>query len=226
MKRSVRAAAPFTILALAGCVGPLSSLDPAGPSADAIATLWWIMFASSLALFTLVLGLLALVWLRPGFGSALAPMRWIVLGGLVLPTTLLTILVAYSLATGEQLLPKPSADRPREIAAHGEMWQWRFGYPDLAPGRTTPVLHVPAGEPVDIVVTSGDVIHSFWVPRLAGKIDAIPGHENRIRIQADRPGQYHGVCAEFCGNGHTTMRFLVEAHPPQDYEAAVREAAR
>lgn len=216
-------AALFT---LAGCSGPLSTLDPAGPSAAAIATLWWVMFWAAVVLFVLVVGILAMIWFRPGFGSRFAPMRWIVYGGLAMPGVVLTALVSYSLVTGERLLPHALADAPPRVSAHGTMWQWQFSYPDL-PGTTqTRVLHIPAGEPVDVLVTSGDVIHSFWVPRLAGKIDAIPGHENTIRIQADRPGSYQGVCAEFCGSGHTQMRFQVEAHTPEEYEAAVRDAAQ
>jgi len=86
------------------------------------------------------------------------------------------------------------------------------------------VLHIPAGQPVDVLVTSSDVIHSFWSPRLAGKIDAVPGHENVVRLTADRPGTYRGVCAEFCGVGHTDMHFSVVAHPPEEYAQALAEA--
>lgn len=206
---------------LGGCTGSLSALDPAGPAADAVATLWWVMFWASVALFLLVSSLLAAIWWRPGFGKSVSPRRWIVLGGLAMPGVLLTLLVGYALFTGERLLPIALADQPTRVAAHGVQWQWQFSYPDAPGSATTPVMHIPAGEPVDVVVTSGDVVHSFWVPRLAGKIDAIPGHENVIRIQADRPGTYHGVCAEFCGGGHTDMRFIVEAHAPEDYRAVL-----
>lgn len=153
-------------------------------------------------------------------------MRWIVWGGLVMPGVLLSVLVGYALFTGERLLPKPIADTPMRVSAHGVMWQWQFSYPGIAGSATTATLHIPAGEPVDVVVTSGDVIHSFWVPRLAGKIDAIPGHQNVIRIQADRAGSYHGVCAEFCGARHTEMRFQIEAHERENYQSAVLEASR
>jgi cytochrome c oxidase subunit 2 len=86
-------------------------------------------------------------------------------------------------------------------------------------------MHLPAGLPVDIVVTSVDVIHAFWVPRLAGKIDAVPGHVNRLRIQADQPGRYEGLCNEFCGRGHTGMRFVVVVHRAEDFAAALAQAA-
>lgn len=211
------------ILALSGCVGPLSTLDPAGPSARAVAMLWWVMFWASVLIFLLVMAILASIWLRPGFGTRLSTMRWIVFGGLVMPGVLLTALVTYALYTGERLLPHGLVSQPVRVSVHGVMWQWIFSYPDRADAGTTRVLHIPAGEPVDVVVTSGDVIHSFWVPRLAGKIDAIPGHENIIRIQADRPGIYQGVCAEFCGSGHTGMRFEIEAHAPENYADAIME---
>jgi cytochrome c oxidase subunit 2 len=77
---------------------------------------------------------------------------------------------------------------------------------------------------VDVHIRSEDVIHSFWVPRLAGKMDAIPGHVNVLRIQVDQPGVYRGVCAEFCGLEHATMSFEVRAHPGGDYANALREA--
>lgn len=214
------------LLVVSGCTGPLSALDPAGPSAKAVATLWWVMFWASVALFLLVSGLLAAIWLRPGFGTSVTPRRWIVFGGLAMPGVLLTLLVGYALFVGERLLPVALAQEPIRVSAHGVRWQWQFSYPDASGSGVTSVLHIPAGEPVDVLVTSGDVVHSFWVPRLAGKIDAIPGHENIIRIQADRPGTYNGVCAEFCGGGHTDMRFVVEAHAPEDYQAAIDGSER
>jgi cytochrome c oxidase subunit 2 len=86
-------------------------------------------------------------------------------------------------------------------------------------------LHLPAGIPVDIVVTSLDVIHAFWVPRLAGKIDAVPGHVNRLRIRADQPGRNEGLCNQFCGLGHPGMRFVVIVHTAEDFAAALAQAA-
>ena len=80
---------------------------------------------------------------------------------------------------------------------------------------------LPAGMPVDLVITSGDVIHSFWIPRLAGKMDAIPGRVNVLRVQADTPGPYAGECAEFCGTGHAGMRFEVVVHPAADFAAVL-----
>ena len=161
-------------MALAGCTGPLSTLDPAGPAAASIATLWWVMLAGSAALFALVIVVFALVIWRPGWGSGVSPARWIVLGGLVLPATVLTPLVAYALLTGERLLPLPSAE-PLRIEAKGQRWVWTFRYPGYGGIETEGVMHLPAGVPVDVVVTSLDVIHAFWIPRFAGMIDAVRG---------------------------------------------------
>lgn len=183
------------------------------------------MLGGSALLALLVFALLALVYLKPGAGARVGGRDWVVYGGLVMPAVILTALVGYALIAGERLLAHPDRDVPR-VAAHGEMWAWRFSYPDHPGVAETDVLHIPAGQAVDVVVTSSDVIHSFWVPRLAGKIDAIPGHENVVRIEADRAGTYNGVCAEFCGMGHTEMRFSIVAHDPADYEAFMAGGAQ
>jgi len=211
-------------LALAGCSGPASTLDPAGSASAAIATLWWVMLAGSAILFALVMVLFGLVIRRPGWGSGTSPARWIALGGLVLPALVLVPLVAYGLVAGERLLPLRSTTV--RIQAEGRQWTWTFRYPDHGGVETRNVLHLPTGVPVDIAVTSVDVIHSFWVPRLAGKIDAVPGHTNHLRLQADAPGRYDGRCSEFCGLGHTGMRFSVVVHRAEDFAAALEQAAR
>lgn len=212
------------IAALSGCSGSLSTLAPSGPAADSIATLWWVMLAGAGVLFALVMVLFVLVVRRPGWGSGVSPARWIALGGLALPAVVLLPLIAYALIAGERLLPLPGVAPPR-IEAVARQWAWHFRYPAQGGVETRNVLHLPAGTPVDIEVSSEDVIHAFWVPRLAGKIDAVPGQVNRLRIQADQPGRYEGLCNEFCGLGHTRMRFVVVVHRPQDFPAALAQAA-
>ena len=209
---------------LAGCAGDLSTLQPAGPAATAIASLWWIMLAGAAVLFVGVTAVLVIAWLAPS-RLGRSPARVLILwGGLVMPTVVLTALVATAFALGEALLMR-GEHPPLRIEAAPRMWVWEFRYPD-AEGRVTEnVLHIPAGRDIEFIVTSADVIHSFWVPRLGGKIDAIPGHVNRIRLRADHPGRYGGVCAEFCGEGHAAMRFSVEAHAAEDYaDILAREA--
>lgn len=183
------------------------------------------MFWGSCVLFALVLGLLLVSLTRPRALARIKPMHWIIGGGLVLPVPVLTGLLVSAMILGERLLPLPGADAPMRIEARASQWQWRFAYPDIDGAAETEVLHLPAGQNVDIVVTAADVIHSFWIPRLGGKIDAIPGRENVIRISADKPGIYRGICAEYCGEGHDRMDFVAEAHDPEDFALAL-EAAR
>jgi cytochrome c oxidase subunit 2 len=170
---------------------------------------------------------MALLWLafRRRTLARIPERTWLVQGGLVLPAIVLAPLAAAAFALGERLFAPPGP-APLTVEAHGRMWQWEFAYPHSAPGlRTLHVLHIPAGRPVEIALHSDDVIHSFWVPRLAGKLDAIPGRANRLRLQAAEPGIYHGLCAEFCGLLHTAMGFAVIAHPPGDYAAILRAEA-
>jgi cytochrome c oxidase subunit 2 len=211
---------------LAGCTtGPFSTLDPSGPAAESIAQLWWLMLGASVIVFLLVIGIFVTGFARPGWGTSVPPHRWIVLGGYVLPALVVVPLIAYALSAGERLLPLPGITPPR-IDVRAERWRWNFTYPEHGGAATVNRLHLPAGSPVDVVVTSSDVIHSFWVPRLAGKVDAIPGVTNVWRIQADKPGTYEGQCAEFCGLDHARMRFEVVVHAPGDYAAALAAAAK
>jgi len=146
--------------------------------------------------------------------------KWIIGLGLVFPVIVLSALLAYGLVIGERLLPRPGPEVVT-VEAEARQWAWRFSYPGL-PGRETEnVLHIPAGIPVDVRITTLDVIHSFWVPRLAGKLDAIPGHVNVLRIEADAPGDYAGVSAEFSGAGYSTHDFTVIAHDPAGWSAFI-----
>jgi cytochrome c oxidase subunit 2 len=178
------------------------------------------MLCGATVLFVLVMALFALVIWYPGWGARMSPSRWIVLGGLCLPAVVLTPLVAYALIAGERLSARYTA-LPLRIEAEARQWNWTFRYPDYGGIKTEGVLHLPAGVPVDVVVTSLDVIHAFWIPRLAGKIDAVPGHANLLRIQADAPGRYQGLCNEFCGIGHSGMRFDVIVHPAAEFSTAI-----
>lgn len=123
-----------------------------------------------------------------------------------------------------QAAPPKEALRVRVI---GHQWWWEFQYPDL--GITTASdVHLPAGRPVSFEITGADVIHSFWVPGLGGKRDAIPGSGTRIVLTAEAPGEYYGQCAEFCGVSHANMRHLAVVHTPEAFAAWVakeKEAA-
>lgn len=180
------------------------------------------MLGGATAIFTGVLGLVGLAFLRPGLGADIPPRFWLVWGGLVLPAVVLGALLVFALLTGERLLPRPGSGA-YVVEAVPRQWQWTFRYPEGQ--QTEGLLLLPAGRPVDVRVIGTDVIHSFWVPRLGGKVDAIPGHVNTLRLQADQPGRFGGVCAEFCGIGHTGMTFRVEALDAAAFGPALAAAA-
>ena len=193
----------------------MSTVDPAGPAARHIATLWWVMLTGSVLIFALVMVLLAAAFRQRKGGAADDRRRerlWIVGLGLVFPISVLAALLAYGLIIGERLQPRASEGKVTSVYAEGRQWSWSFAYDDLPGHVTENVLHIPAGRPVDVAITSTDVIHSFWVPRLAGKLDAIPGHVNVLRIEADAPGRYAGRSAEFNGAGYFGHDFVVVAH--------------
>ncbi len=182
------------------------------------------MLAGAALLFGLVMVLLWLGFRRTAPLARVPEHSWLLIGGLVLPALVLTPLTVAGFILGERVFAPAEAAALR-VEATGHRWRWTFAYPDAPPGPSTPdILHIPAGQAVEVLVASTDVIHSFWVPRLAGKIDAIPGRVNRIRLQAEQPGTYQGVCAEFCGTHHAEMGFLVIAHAPADYPAALAAA--
>lgn len=147
---------------------------------------------------------------------------WLWAGGLGFPFLVLAGLLVWGLPSGQSMLAGPTP-AVYTVEAEAFQWGWNFRYPQ-AGAVTQTTLHIPAGEPVDVAITSLDVIHAFWVPRLAGKVDAIPGTTNTLRIIAAEPGVYEGMCAEFCGLEHATMRFSVVAHPPEVFEAALASA--
>ncbi len=204
---------------LAGCAESLSTLAPAGPAAEAIAGLWWAMLAGSGVIFLLVMVLLAM-----GFRRRTAPVNpsertWLVGGGLVFPTVVLAALLAFGLVIGERLLAGSRGDLVT-VQAHAAQWTWTFRQNGAhAPIERVGTLDIPAGRPVDVRISSADVIHSFWVPRLAGKLDAIPGKINTQRIEASQPGVYAAQCAEYCGVGHAGMRFRVVVHDAAGWAA-------
>lgn len=210
---------------LSGCgtAGPLSALDPAGPGAAPIAQVWWWMFwsASALTLGMTALGLAAV--LRRRHGGAPTPRAeraWLLGGGLLLPGLAIGALLLWGLRAGHALLPLPGAAPVFTVEVTARQWQWDVHYPAHPLASTQPNrIDIPAGRPVDVRVRTVDVIHGFWVPRLGGKIDTIPGRTNVVRLQADAPGIYRGVCAEYCGTGHARMPMEVHAHAPAAWAA-------
>lgn len=170
------------------------------------------MLAGAAVLTVLVLGLVALGFRAPTERN-ISSRFWALGMGVAMPLVVLTVLVGAGLWMGERMQARPSPEVVT-VKAHARQWAWQFEQPgpDGQALKTENVLFIPAGQPVHVEITSQDVIHSFWVPRLGGKMDAIPGHRNVLRIQADAPGRYEGLSAEFSGVGYGEMRFVVHAY--------------
>ncbi|MFV3077071.1 cytochrome c oxidase subunit II [Niveispirillum fermenti] len=204
---------------LAGCGGPFSTLDPQGPAAERVAILWWVMLAGATMLTIMVMAMVAIGFRRP-VARQPGGRFWTHGLGVGFTLTVLVALVGAGLWAGERQQPHPvtpgQGPPVMRVEAIARQWEWRFRQPD-AEGRmveTRDRLHIPAGRPVDVVITTQDVIHSFWVPKLAGKMDAIPGRPNLLRLEANQPGIYRGRSAEFSGPGYAGMQFEVLAYPP------------
>ena len=220
---------PLAAVALAGCEGPASTLDPAGPGSAPITAVWWAMFWGSMAILIAMIALvLYAVYAPPHRRARVSGAVFIVGGGIVFPLTVVTALLVFGIFSGHALLPLPTDRAVERVEVVAHQWWWEIHYPEAAeddtaaaqerpPLYTANELHIPVGRPVDIHLTSTDVIHAFWVPRLGGKIDALPDRTNVLRIEADEPGVYHGQCAEFCGLQHARMMLRVVAHDEEAY---------
>jgi len=207
---------------------PPPALDPAGPFAGPLNTLSWVLFAMGGAVLLLVVVALALALFGPRrWRKRLGGERLIWIGGIAFPVVVLSALLVYGLGLTSRLTQEPEAGEMR-VRVTGEMWWWRVAYLDAA-GREVVQdaneVHIPAGRPVVFELESADVIHSFWVPRLGGKVDMIPGRRNLMRLQADAPGVYGGQCAEYCGGPHALMGLVIVAHEPAAFETWLARAA-
>ena len=225
MSRIRRASLVILTLGAAGACVPQSTLWPAGPSAERIARLTWFLLWLAAAVFLAVLIVLAMALVRNrgrDLTVDLTPRstRLVAIGGAILPgLVLITIFVVGISMMGA--FPTPTPERQLTIHVTGHQWWWQvdYNYPELQQRFTTAnELHIPVGIPVKVYLTSADVIHSFWVPRLQGKLDVIPGDTNDIRLLASSAGTYRGQCAEFCGMQHAHMAVTVVADPPEQFK--------
>ena len=201
--------------------GIQSALNPQGPHADAVATLSWVLFYGGAGIFLLVIGLTTYVlWAPTERRVWAANKRFVIAGGLVFPIVTLTALLVYTFNVARAVVTNAGpADMRIEVV--GEQWWWRVHYLDSkgeTDFATANELRVPVGRTIDLELKSADVIHSFWVPNLAGKLDMIPGRVTRLRITADREGVFRGQCAEYCGGPHAQMAFYVIAQSAESFE--------
>ncbi len=197
----------------AGCASEQSAFSGEGVESARTLTLTWILFGGGALILALVCGLTALALFGGSARQTLSSERLVVVGGIVFPAVVLTVLLFYGYALlGAGAATGAAADGPLRITVEGNRWWWRVTYhtPD-GDFDTANELRIPVGEPIALELTSADVIHSFWVPAYAGKIDMIPGRTNTLTLEASRPGLRRGQCAEYCGGPHAFMSFYVEA---------------
>lgn len=205
---------------LAACNPEQSALHPAGRDALELSNLFWFMAFSGAFVWCVIMGaaIYAVLGKKRPRSEKFAD-RFIFFGGVAFPTIGLAILLIVGLA----LLPNwASTDEPDlRIHVQAEQYWWRIAYegPNGQRVQTANELHLPVDATAEFVLTSTDVIHSFWIPALGGKMDVIPGRTNLWRLTPTKPGTYRGVCAEFCGPSHTLMAFPVVVHEEADFDA-------
>jgi cytochrome c oxidase subunit 2 len=213
---------------LGGCNDNSQSvLIPAGLEARQIASFAWLLFGFVAFVFMIVIAALVAAIYGPGpVRRALASRRAIIGLGLVFPAATLLILFVISAWSTRGLLAGTSDAATIQVT--GEQWWWRVRYTTGA-GTTfesANEIRIPVGQAVVFELNSADVIHSFWIPALGGKIDMIPGRTNRLRLTAERTGIYRGQCAEYCGGPHALMAFKVIVAEPQEHADWIAQQSR
>ncbi|HEU4630046.1 MAG TPA: cytochrome c oxidase subunit II [Gemmatimonadaceae bacterium] len=227
MTRGRRRFTSWSVVLLAGCAGRQSALDPAGPAAASIHRLGVWMYVGATLVVLLVTVLAVMPFLRPR-ERPVNRRLFLWGGGVALPFLTLTALVPYVMTVGHGTRAATAPGR-LSVDVTGSLYWWEMSYrrTDGAPSAISAnELRLPAGEPVELFLRANDVIHSFWVPSLAGKTDMIPGRVNRMVIQGDRPGIYRGQCAEYCGRQHAHMAFDVIVMPRAEFDAWLARLAR
>lgn len=223
----------FLLPLLAGCGGPEDSLHTGGPAAKSIAGLSWLVIIM-LGVIAVIMWVLIVWGAVRRSGSLLSHERWdigggqgwILIGGFIIPFAILSILFGFTL---QRLRHFPiSADPPAgaDIQVIGHQWWWEVHYigePLTRRVVTANEIHIPVGRPEVIALNSDDVIHSFWVPALHGKVELIPGQTNYVTIEATRPGTYYGQCSEYCGAEHARMLIRVVAQTPDEFQAWINQ---
>lgn len=203
-----------------------SVMHPAGADAAIIYQFTWVLFVGGTVIFAIVMGLLALAMRRQA--RPITPGAWILGAGIAFPVIVLTALLTWSTWRTGQLVPQTS-HKALTISVTGKMWWWEVRYRDPTSNReiiSANEIVIPVGESVYLGLTASDVIHSLWVPSLAGKRDMIPGRVTGLNLRADKPGTYRGQCAEYCGEQHARMAFHVIALPRPEFDAWLARQAQ
>lgn len=204
---------------------PQNTLAAEGVVGQKQQDLFWVIFWWAVAVFVAVEGLLLfiIIWFRRKPGQADPPQTHgntrLEIAWTIAPVLVLVSIGVPTIATIFDNATVPEVSMSVRVVGH--QWWWEFDYPELGV-VTGNEMHIPVGEPISLVIGSADLIHSFWVPKLAGKIDAIPGRDNTMWFRADKAGTYFGQCAELCGIQHANMRLRVIAQPRAEFDAWVR----
>jgi cytochrome c oxidase subunit 2 len=201
-----------------------STFDPAGANAALIDRLSSVLYAGAALIFVIVMTLAIVAVFRRASGASTRV--WVLGGGVAIPALVLTALLAYGLTVGNAL-SDPGPDCGTVIHVNGKRWWWEVRYEHPAGAIVSAnEIHLPVGRTVKLLLATDDVIHSFWVPALSGKVDMIPGRMNHLMLKADKPGVYRAQCAEFCGAQHAFMAMLVVVHEEGDFERWLEREAR
>ena len=223
-----RALGTLPALALAGCSGVQSSLDPAGIQAERVEGLWWFMLIIASLVFVAVIAVMlyAVLARRGEDRPATEVQRDRRMTLTIAAATVATVIILFAFLivnfSTERALASLPGDQAVAVRVTGFQWWWEIEYIDSVASKrvvTANELHIPVGAPIRIELESHDVIHSFWVPRLHGKLDLVPGHRNVLWLRADSAGVYRGQCAEFCGHQHAKMAITVVAESRADFDA-------
>ena len=203
---------------------PMDALAPEGPIGIEVDALWDNVLWIALAVFVLVQGLIIVSIVRfrerrdddgtlpkQVHGNPRLEVIWT-----IIPAVILAAIAVPTVQTIWELADEPEGMLHVEVIGH--QWWWEFRYEDYEGLVTANELHIPTGRTVLLEMTSADVIHSFWVPKLAGKQDTVPGRTNTLKIEATEEKEYFGQCAEYCGLSHANMRVRVVAQSPADFE--------
>jgi cytochrome c oxidase subunit 2 len=242
--RVSRTAATSSMMLLCAACSPhnhQSVLDVGGPQSARIAALWWLMLPIGAVVWVLVVSVMVTgAWRKRGADGGAARlgengallrdvpgdrrMRNVVIGAVAVTVVTLFVVLVADFRVGQALTIAPATKVvPIKIVAH-QFW-WEVQYPDSIPQNivtTANEIHIPVGKAVVLELASRDVIHSFWVPSLAGKKDLLPGYTRSLWFRADTPGVYRGQCAEFCGLEHAKMGMLVIAESQEHFDAWIK----
>jgi cytochrome c oxidase subunit II len=201
---------------------PQSILDPAGPHAAEITRLWWEMFTVYGLVFLLTLLLLGLALAARKRERTPLGWKFVAVAGIAIPVAILVVMLYRDLGVHQRLM-RHHADFRVEVIGHG--WWFEVRYPEHGLIDANEI-HVPAGGTVRFDLSAASMVHSFWIPRLGGKRDQLPDHDNTLHLDVPRPGVYHGICTEYCAGQHARMGFRLVAHSPEEFAAWLERRSR